>query len=131
MPPLIVTLGTFSLFRGLAEGLTGGVDNYTGFPARFLFLGQGYLCGGVPAQLPIFVAVAVGFWVLLHRTTIGRALVGDRLLARGGPARRASRSSAAGRLVYLLSGLVAEPGGGRSTSPTSARRRPTPAPATS
>src|ERR1700730_4408231 len=26
-PPLIVTLGTFSLFRGVAEGLTGGVEN--------------------------------------------------------------------------------------------------------
>src|SRR4051812_45629700 len=48
LPPLIVTLGTFSLFRGLAEGLTRGVDNFTGFPARFLFLGQGYLPGGVP-----------------------------------------------------------------------------------
>src|SRR4051812_30934703 len=42
IPALIVTLGTFSLFRGLAEGLTGGVDNYTNFPASFLFLGQGY-----------------------------------------------------------------------------------------
>src|SRR5205823_6585533 len=29
IPPLIVTLGSFSLFRGLAEGLTGGVENYT------------------------------------------------------------------------------------------------------
>ena len=76
VPPLIVTLGSFSLFRGLAEGLTGGVDNFTDFPARFLFLGQGYLFGVVPAQLPIFVAVAAAFWVLLHRTTIGRGLVG-------------------------------------------------------
>src|SRR5437868_5113932 len=42
LPPLIVTLGSFSLFRGLAEGLTGGVDNFTGFPESFLFLGQGY-----------------------------------------------------------------------------------------
>ena len=32
MPPLIVTLGTYSLFRGLAEGFTGGVRNYTDFP---------------------------------------------------------------------------------------------------
>src|SRR5687768_18495770 len=29
--PLIVTLGTFSLFRGIAEGLTGGIENYSGF----------------------------------------------------------------------------------------------------
>src|SRR6185436_4505335 len=32
-PPLIVTLGTFSLFRGIAEGLTRGIENYSGFPA--------------------------------------------------------------------------------------------------
>src|SRR5262245_59847861 len=35
VPPLIVTLGSYSLFRGLAEGITGGVDNYTRFPESF------------------------------------------------------------------------------------------------
>src|SRR5439155_12237677 len=39
IPPLIVTLGSLSLFRGLAQGLTGGVDNFTHFPSGFLFLG--------------------------------------------------------------------------------------------
>src|SRR5713226_8924543 len=38
LPALIVTLGTFSLFRGVAEGMTQGAINYTGFPSRFLFL---------------------------------------------------------------------------------------------
>src|SRR5262245_7651577 len=47
-PPLIVTLGTFSLFRGIAEGLTRGIENYSGFPSSFLFLGQGYVGGIVP-----------------------------------------------------------------------------------
>src|ERR1700722_8671328 len=37
LPPLIVTLGTFSLFRGLAEGITRGAENFTDFPERFLF----------------------------------------------------------------------------------------------
>src|SRR5687768_4018759 len=50
IPPLIVTLGSFSLFRGIAEGITGGVDNFTKFPASFLWLGQGYVWF-VPAQL--------------------------------------------------------------------------------
>src|SRR3954451_21352894 len=72
IPPLIVTLGSFSLFRGLAEGLTGGVDNFTDFPSRFLFLGQGYWVGGIPTQVPIFVAVAAAFWVFLHGSTAGR-----------------------------------------------------------
>src|SRR2546423_340087 len=39
LPPLIVTLGSLSLFRGLAEAITGGVDNFTKFPGSFLFLG--------------------------------------------------------------------------------------------
>ena len=106
IPPLIVTLGSFSLFRGLAEGLTGGVDNFTDFPARFHFLGQGYLLGVVPAQLPIFAGVAAAFWVLLHRTTVGRGLVAVGFSPEG--ARYAGLP--VGRLVglvYLLSGLVA------------------------
>ena len=32
IPPLIVTLGSLSLFRGIAEGLTRGAVNYTDFP---------------------------------------------------------------------------------------------------
>jgi rhamnose transport system permease protein len=72
LPPLIVTLGTFSLFRGLAEAITHGVDTFTNFPASFLFLGQERWIG-VPAQAPIFVAIAIGIWLLVHRTTFGRS----------------------------------------------------------
>jgi rhamnose transport system permease protein len=72
LPPLIVTLGSFSLFRGLAEAITRGVDNFTGFPDAYLFLGQGYWFEVVPAQLPLFALVAVGMWILVHRTTFGR-----------------------------------------------------------
>ncbi len=74
LPPLIVTLGTYSLYRGLAEGLTGGVQNYTGWPESFLFLGQGYWFGVIPAQLPILlVAIVMSYW-WLHRAALGRAL---------------------------------------------------------
>ena len=72
LPPLIVTLGSFSLFRGLAESITRGVDNFTNFPASFLFLGQGYFWGGIPAQAPILAVMAAGTWFLVHRTTFGR-----------------------------------------------------------
>ena len=41
--------GTFSLFRGLAEALTQGVDAFTRFPDSFLFLGSGFLAG-LPVQ---------------------------------------------------------------------------------
>src|SRR5262245_10410216 len=106
IPPLIVTLGTFSLFRGLAEGLTSGVDNFTRFPESFLYLGQGYLRGGVPVQLPLLVLVTASFWVLLHRTTVGRGLYAigfspEGTRQAGIPVER--RLS----LVYVLSGVVA------------------------
>lgn len=106
LPPLIVTLGTFSLFRGLAEGMTRGVENYTAFPAGFLFLGQGYLPGGIPAQLPVFVFSTAGFWWLLHLTATGRGLVAIGLSPEGAryagiPVERRLL------LVYVLSGAVA------------------------
>lgn len=106
MPPLIVTLGSFSLFRGLAEGITGGVDNFTRFPEGFLFFGQGYVGGVLPPQLPVFLLVALGFWLLVHRTTIGRALFAIGFSPEG--ARHAGIPVARRiGLVYLLSGCVA------------------------
>jgi rhamnose transport system substrate-binding protein len=105
IPPLIVTLGSYSLFRGLAEGVTRGTDNFTAFPEGFTFLGQGYLFGVVPAQLPVFAAVAVAFGLLLHRTTLGRGFYAIGCSPEG--ARYAGlpvhRRIA---LVYLLSGVV-------------------------
>jgi len=43
VPPLIVTLGSMSLFRGIAEGITHAAVNYTGFSSGFVAFGQGYL----------------------------------------------------------------------------------------
>ena len=104
-PPLIVTLGTLSLFRGIAEGVTGGIQHYSGFPESFLHLGQGYVGDVVPTQLFIFVvaAIATAWW--LHRTSYGRALYAIGHSAEG--ARYAgipvSRRVSA---VYVLSGLA-------------------------
>lgn len=74
LPPLIVTLGSYSLFRGLAEAITRGVDNFTGFPSGFLHLGQGYFFGIIPAQLPLFLVVCVAMALLVHKTSVGRSL---------------------------------------------------------
>ncbi len=73
LPPLIVTLGTFSLFRGLAEAFTEGTKAYTNLPENFLALGNGFFLG-VPVQAWVFVVVAVGIWFLVHRTTFGRSV---------------------------------------------------------
>ncbi|HEY6346542.1 MAG TPA: substrate-binding domain-containing protein [Bryobacteraceae bacterium] len=106
IPALIVTLGSFSLFRGIAEGITHGAVNYSGFPRGWLFLGQGYLGGVVPAQIPIFLTALAGYAVLLHRSSIGRALyaigfsAGNTRYAGIPVAKRIG-------LVYLLSGVAA------------------------
>jgi rhamnose transport system substrate-binding protein/rhamnose transport system permease protein len=105
IPPLIVTLGSLSLFRGIAEGITHGAINYSGFPARFLNLGQGYLGGIVPVQFPLLIAAIFFYWVLLHRSAIGRTIYvvgfspGGARYA-GIPVRRRLA------LLYFLSGVV-------------------------
>ena len=105
IPPLIVTLGTFSLFRGIAEGITHAAVNYTGFPPTFLALGQGYLWGAIPAQLPIFLLIIAGYVVLLHRSVIGRALYAIGFTQAGA---RYAGIPVARRLglVYVLSGVI-------------------------
>lgn len=105
VPPLIVTLGTYSLFRGVAEGATAGVRNYSNFPDTFLFLGQGAI-GPVPAQLPVIAVVAIACWLLVHRMTVGRTLTAIGFSPEG--ARHAGVP--VGRrlsLVYVLCGLCA------------------------
>jgi rhamnose transport system permease protein len=105
LPPLIVTLGTFSLFRGLAEAITRGADTFTEFPASFLFLGQGAWLG-VPVQMFVFALVAAAIWLLVQRTTFGRSFRAIGFSPEG--ARYAGLP--VGRrlaLVYILSGTIA------------------------
>jgi rhamnose transport system substrate-binding protein len=106
LPPLVVTLGSYSLFRGIAEGITQGTVNYTGFPQRFLFLGQGYLLGAIPVQLLFLLPVLLAFWILLHRSVIGRALYAIGFTAAGARYAGIPVRARIG-LVYFLSGLVA------------------------
>jgi rhamnose transport system substrate-binding protein len=105
-PPLIVTLGTFSLFRGMAEGLTRGIENYSGFSPRFLFLGQGYIGGVLPTQLLVLVVAIAGFAWWLHRTGSGRSLYAIGYSVEGS---RYAGIPVARRLgfIYVLSGLAA------------------------
>jgi rhamnose transport system substrate-binding protein len=105
IPPLIVTLGSFSLFRGIAEGITQGAVNYSNFPASFLFLGQGYLLGAVPTQLAVFVLASAGYGILLHRSVIGRALYAIGFTAVGARYAGIPVGRRVG-LVYILAGLV-------------------------
>src|SRR5215217_7550352 len=104
-PPLIVTLGTFSLFRGIAEGLTRGVENYSGFSRSFLFLGQGYVFGIIPTQLFVLIPTIAGCAWWLHKSIYGRSLYAIGFSAEGA---RYSGIDVRRRLavVYVWSGLV-------------------------
>src|SRR5438067_6888973 len=105
LPPLIVTLGSMSMFRGIAEGLTHGATNYSGFPRSFLALGQGYLWGVVPSQLPVFIVMFAGYAILLHRSVFGRAWYAIGFGAAGAQYAGLPVAKRVG-LVYLLSGFV-------------------------
>jgi rhamnose transport system permease protein len=105
-PPLIVTLGTFSLFRGIAEGLTRGIDNYSGFPSSFLFLGQGYVAGVIPPQLFVLVLAIGGLAWQLHRTALGRSLYAIGFSADGARYAGLPVARRVG-LVYIWSGFSA------------------------
>ena len=105
LPPLIVTLGTYSLFRGLAEAITRGSITYTNFPESFLFVGQERWLG-LPTQAWVFFVVALAMGLLLHRTTFGRAF---RTIGLSPEGARYAGLPVARRLalVYVLAGLIA------------------------
>jgi rhamnose transport system permease protein len=104
IPPLIVTLGTYSLFRGLAEAITHGSVTYTDFPESFLFLGQERWLG-LPTQAWLFIAAAVAMWLLVHRTTFGRSF---RAIGFAPEGTRYSGIPVERRLamVYVLAGII-------------------------
>ena len=71
VPPLIATLATLALYRGLAEGISQA-RSIRGYPEWFFILGQGEFFG-IPTQLWIvaFFTLLTGF--ILTYTTWGRA----------------------------------------------------------
>jgi rhamnose transport system permease protein len=75
LPSIVVTIGTMSLFRGIAQ-VTLGDQALTKYPASFQAIGQGYISDRlqIPISFVLFLALAVVFGVVLHRTTIGRRL---------------------------------------------------------
>lgn len=105
LPPLIVTLGTYSLFRGLAEAITRGADTFTNFPPDFLILGQERTLG-LPTQVWLLVVLALAIWLLVHRTTLGRSF---RAIGFSPEGARYAGLPVQRRVafVYVLAGVVA------------------------
>jgi rhamnose transport system permease protein len=68
--PLVVTLGTLALFRGVAL-VASDADAISEFPRWFAYFGQ-YYVGAVPGQLIALIVVVIAVWLLLSRTSFGR-----------------------------------------------------------
>ena len=75
VPSIVITIGTMSLFRGIAQ-VTLGDQALTTFPPGFTSLGQSYLINPPPLPLSfaIFVVLAILFTLFLHFTATGRKL---------------------------------------------------------
>lgn len=73
LPSIVVTIGTMSLFRGISYIVLGD-QAFTGYPKDFAYFGQGYVWWVFSFELVFFAVLAIGFYILLHRTNFGRAV---------------------------------------------------------
>ena len=81
--PILATLGMMTLLKGINILITGGsaIANY---PEWVLWLNRAQWVG-VPLPMWLFVVVAIGLWLVLERSTLGRAiyLIGSNERATG------------------------------------------------
>ena len=73
LPSIVVTIGTMSLFRGLAFIVLGD-QVYKNYPDGFDYFGQGYIVWVISFELMLFLAFALVFGFVLHFTNFGRRL---------------------------------------------------------
>lgn len=101
---VIVTLGTMILYRGLAYVILE--DQASGdFPDWFSFFGWGHVAG-IPFILLVFIVLAVGFTLLLHKTTFGRQIfaMGNNPVASRFSGVQVDKIKV---IVFMLAGLMA------------------------
>lgn len=72
LPPILVTLGTMTLFNGIALALTKG-NAFSNFPEAFYMIGHGSLLG-IPIPTIIFLLLAIFVGLLLSRTRFGLSI---------------------------------------------------------
>ena len=104
VPPLIATLATLALYRGLAEGISES-RSVRGYPEWFYVLGQGDVWG-IPTQLWVFLALAVVAIFILGVTPFGRTIyaIGSNAVAARFSGISVNRSLLA---IYTASGFLA------------------------
>ncbi len=75
VPSIVITIGTMSLFRGIAQ-VTLGDQALTTYPPDYLSLGQSYFIAipPMPLSFVLFLLLSICFAVALHGTATGRKL---------------------------------------------------------
>ena len=102
--PILATLGSMTLIKGIAIGLTrGGI--LSNFPGPIVFIGNGSVFG-IPVVVLIFVVAALLMSVVLGRTPFGQTL---NMLGSNEAATRYSGVDTRRALVkvYMISSLLA------------------------
>ncbi|TPK35349.1 ABC transporter permease [Mesorhizobium sp. B2-5-4] len=104
LPSIVVTIGTMSLFRGIAFIILGD-QAYKGYPESFAFFGQGYVWWVVSFELVLFLIAAVVYWFMLHRTSFGRRVfaIGNNPVAAQFSGVRVGRIKF---ILFCLTGLM-------------------------
>jgi simple sugar transport system permease protein len=70
--PILATLGTMTMCKGLSIGLTRG-NVISGFPDPIVFLGNGTI-GGVPVAMIIFLVLCAPVAVMLNKSPFGHKI---------------------------------------------------------
>jgi ribose transport system permease protein len=108
IPPIIVTLGTLTIIRGLAFIIVGGQTVF-GMPVEYRVLGRNYI-GFIPIPVVILIVVFVIFFIILNKLKFGRYVYAigsneEAALISGIKVHRIKM------LVFFISGLMAGLGG--------------------
>jgi len=75
IPPLVTTLATMNLFRGISM-IVAGSETYSGFPEGFKAISSTFLFDIVPIQFIYFLVLFLLFNLFYARGTLGRKLMG-------------------------------------------------------
>ncbi len=104
LPSIVVTIGTMSLFRGIAFIVLGD-QAFKGYPADFAFFGQGYVWWVVSFEFVLFLAAALVYYALLHSTNFGRRIfaIGNNQVAAQFSGVRVDRIKF---VLFCLTGLM-------------------------
>lgn len=71
--PVLATIGTYTLFFGIANVLTSG-SAISGFPKAYRWIGKGKVFDIIPFPVIIFIAVVIIAHILLDKTIWGRSV---------------------------------------------------------